>query len=416
MNLETLQDLWGLEKPLCENEKEKKSEKDDFPNTIYWSLSKALRQKFQVCAKDMEDLSGVESLTKNQTDRFKEKVTDMEERYHRTIRKWEDNNENLEEKVFDELEKKINDITTEFEKIFEEAQNFLEQKATDVTPTNTRGTEPARGQMRIDDSLKPKEMLLKSYKLEEFTTWEKQFTAYYDHNSKVLENQPRTVRRQLLDNCIESSLINALDTDPTLNEGTPITGNDSCLVKLKAIFLKDNPLFHRRYNFMKYEQEANQDFHTFWTNKLLKAKECELENINREDILLVELIRGVRDNKLRAEFLKQPNPTVENLVAIAQNWQTASVTGKAFGLEPIYVNKAKTTSNYKYKKNENWKKKHRVQYEKHPKKLCQGCGGTCTDRRKCPAREKKCYECERYGHLARVCRSRKSDCESEAEE
>ena len=182
--------------------------------------------------------------------------------------------------------------------------------------------------------------MLKSHKLEEYTTWEKQFNAYYDHNSKVLETQPNTVRRQLLDNCIESNLINALDTDPTINENTPITGNESCLTKLKAIFLKDNPLFHRRYNFMKYVQEPNQDFHTVWTSKLMKAKECDLENIDREAILLVELIRGVRDDKLRAEFLKQPNPTVKNLCAIAQNWQTASVTGKSFGLDSIHVNKA----------------------------------------------------------------------------
>ena len=92
----------------------------------------------------------------------------------------------------------------------------------------------------------------------------------------------------------------------------------------------------------------------------MKAKECDLENITREAILLVKLIRGVRDDKLRAEFLKQPNPTVENLVAIAQKWQTASVTGKAFGLDSIHVNKA-GISTYKSTKNKRWRSKHRNQ-------------------------------------------------------
>ena len=317
-----------------------------------------LERNFKSVTQMMEDLGQVESLTKNQTDRFKELVTVMKERYNRIITKWEENADSLDEKPFEETERKINDMTVEYEKICRSAQDFLDQRGTDALPRGA-GNDTARtqAQTRIDDSLKPKEMLLKSHKLEEFTTWEKQFKAYHDHNSKVLENQPNTVRRQLLDNCIESSLINALDTDPTVTEETPITGNDSCLVKLKAIFLKDNPLFHRRYNFMKYEQEVNQDFHSFWTNKLLKAKECELENITREDIFLVELIRGVQDDKLRAEFLKQPNPTVENLVAIAQNWQTASVTGKAFGLESIHVNKA-GVSTYKSAKQERWRSQH----------------------------------------------------------
>ena len=384
-----------------------------------------LDRNFKAVTKTMTDLQQVETMTKNQTDRFKAQVAEMEKRYHRTIEKWEDNNENLEDKTFEELEAKITAISTEFDNTFALAQDFLDQKGTDAIPRNAgndnRGNNNAQTQVqtRIDDSLKPKDILLKSHKLEEYTTWEKQFNAYHDHNSKVLETQPNTVRRQLLDNCIESSLINALDTDPTVTENTPITGNDSCLSKLKAIFLKDNPLFHRRHNFMIYVQEPNQDFHTFWTNKLMKAKECDLENINREAILLGELIRGVRDDKLRAEFLKQPNPTVDNLVAIAQNWQTASVTGKAFGLDSIHVNKA-GISTYKSTKNERWRTKHRNQTsqienrtrsysrERDPstKRTCQGCGGNCTDRKKCPARDMKCFECNIVGHLGRVCRSR----------
>ena len=49
------------------------------------AFQRHLDRNFKSVQKDMEDLSGVESLTKNQTDRFKEKVTDMEERYHRVM-------------------------------------------------------------------------------------------------------------------------------------------------------------------------------------------------------------------------------------------------------------------------------------------------------------------------------------------
>lgn len=35
---------------------------------------------------------------------------------------------------------------------------------------------------------------------------------------------------------------------------------------------------------------------------------------------------------------------------------------------------------------------------------CLGCGGTCRDRRNCPAANQKCHSCGLTGHWARVCR------------
>ena len=58
-----------------------------------------LDRDFKAVTKTMNDLQQVETMTKNQTDRFKKQVTEMEERYHRTIKRWEDNNVDLEDKV-----------------------------------------------------------------------------------------------------------------------------------------------------------------------------------------------------------------------------------------------------------------------------------------------------------------------------
>ena len=64
-----------------------------------------LERNFKSVTQMMEDLGQVESLTKNQTDRFKELVTVMKERYNRIITKWEENADSLDEKPFDETEK-----------------------------------------------------------------------------------------------------------------------------------------------------------------------------------------------------------------------------------------------------------------------------------------------------------------------
>ena len=36
---------------------------------------------------------------------------------------------------------------------------------------------------------------------------------------------------------------------------------------------------------------------------------------------------------------------------------------------------------------------------------CQGCGGSCTDRRQCIAKGKTCFKCKRLDHFSSVCRS-----------
>ena len=43
---------------------------------------------------------------------------------------------------------------------------------------------------------------------------------------------------------------------------------------------------------------------------------------------MLELILGVRDPKLREEFLKQKEPTLTQLIQIAGRWQTASHVSK----------------------------------------------------------------------------------------
>ena len=67
--------------------------------------------------------------------------------------------------------------------------------------------------------------------------------------------------------------------------------------------------------------------------------------------MLLELIRGVRDNKLKEEFLKQKEPNLAQLVQIAERWQTASHVAKNMGMNTVNVQK---TSNYKAGKNAKW--------------------------------------------------------------
>jgi hypothetical protein len=51
--------------------------------------------------------------------------------------------------------------------------------------------------------------------------------------------------------------------------------------------------------------EPEKSFTIWWSKKKATATECQLETSKRENVMLLELIRGVHDPKLREEFLRQ---------------------------------------------------------------------------------------------------------------
>ena len=78
--------------------------------------------------------------------------------------------------------------------------------------------------------------------------------------------------------------------------------------------------------------------------KTEKARECNLEAITAEDIRLLELIRGVHSFKLRQEFLRTKDPTLDGLLRIARNWQVAADVEKNMETISSSVDARKTSN------------------------------------------------------------------------
>ena len=286
----------------------------------------------------------------------------------------------------------------------------------------SEGTEPAQVQgaaatvntnqsPKIDEILKP-EKLLRSYTLEEFNVWSEKFEAYYDHNKKTLDKSI-VISRQILNNLMDSKLVNALKTEEGVKDDTPIRGDGGCLKKLKAIFLKESPLFVRRYNFLKHVQDAREPFGDWWVAKKSKARECELDKITQEDMMVLSLITGVHDPRLKEKFLRQENPTTETLVKIAESWQRAEQFSRDMG--PKGANISKT--GYQRGQEEKWNRDRRGGRSQTPgrrggpsserKPLCKTCGDSrCKGKKDCYAKDKNCKVCGKTGHFAKVCRDK----------
>ena len=324
--------------------------------------------------------------------------------FNRMEAAWDSMMNEIDDPTHTGLEKMFNNVDTYVSKTLKASKKIISEKSATTGPAAGAASTTMTGNVKIDDTLKPRQELLRSFTLEEANIWFDGFIAYFNHNEKVLARLTPLVHRQLLNNSLGAGLAAALQTDDTVKVDTPILGKDGCLSKLKAIFLEKNPLFLRRHRFQQCRQTQGETVAEWWIRKKAKARECELDKINMEDVLLLELIRGVRDPKLKEEFLKQKEPTLNQLIQIAERWQTASHVSKDMDEDSV---NARKTSNYKAGKADSWAKDAEERSRRsNPKDGCNYCGRSEKHgRADCPAKDKACSKCNKKGHFGIVCRS-----------
>ena len=160
----------------------------------------------------------------------------------------------------------------------------------------------------------------------------------------------------------------------------------------------------------------------WWWRKLDKARECDLQNITAEEIGMLELIRGIVNQALCREFLKQRDPTLDGLLQIAKNWQRATVVNK--NMESTVDSRKTSSSNYKKGKTNDWKEKAEnankssvknpeKSNDKNPndksggKMKCNRCRNPrCRSihfGKPCWATDKTCDGCGKKGHVKPAC-------------
>jgi hypothetical protein len=270
--------------------------------------------------------------------------------------------------------------------------------------------------------------------LEEASKWLKSFDSYLNWNEPIIRNKTPERLINLLESCLEASMVSKLHTDEAVRVGTSIQGPNGLLEILGKYFVDDYPLINRRHAFSTCKQARGELFKTWWETKLRKAKECDLEKMRGNDWLALELIRGVSDAMLQKKLLQEQEPTLQQLVRIAEQWQAADSAQTAFGTEATefvrqtcteeeleeteYIRKA---SNYKREINERWKSDRQQQDRRPPYERqqgdrrppppndrqqienrmsnidrCQGCGAQgerMHSRETCPAVDSECFKC-----------------------
>ena len=110
-------------------------------------------------------------MTKNQQTRLETYVTEMEEQVKRMNNSWLEVAQDVlaeDDKKFDEIDAENDEVKKEMKKARQSALELIDKRPSTNTDPNIGTTIRAT---KIDDTLKPKEILQRSMTLEEFNVW-----------------------------------------------------------------------------------------------------------------------------------------------------------------------------------------------------------------------------------------------------
>ena len=222
-----------------------------------------------------------------------------------------------DDNLYDELSNMVKVTSTKVDKCVERLNKILKEYDLGTGATLALTKSP-----KMDNSFKPS-TLPASSNLEEFYAWERSFLGHHQQNKTFLASTTPQLRQLFVTDLLDSKLQSALVTDTTVTEETPIVGTDaddenSILSWIKRHLLRHKPLFIRRYEYSNCRQKTREAFGDWWTRKLMRAKECDLDKVDVESIQITELICGITDQRLREDILRLKEPTLEDLVALGK--------------------------------------------------------------------------------------------------
>ena len=123
------------------------------------------------------------------------------------------------------------------------AVNDALDRARDEGTATQKGTSNSTGgnsTIKIDDILKTKELLSSDMNLEEADQWFDSYQAFISFNKRNMDKLEISVRRQLLNKCLDPKMVSALRTHKDITPTTEIDTPNGCLVVLRTIFLEKN--------------------------------------------------------------------------------------------------------------------------------------------------------------------------------
>lgn len=191
------------------------------------------------------------------------------------------------------------------------------------------------------------------------------------------------------------------------------TEYEQALNLLKRAYIKPQNKIMARHLLSTRSQTAGESINEFFDSLHQLAKECDFEAVDahthRQIRIRDAFINGLESASIRQRLLENDNITLQRSLELALSLhQAREHTNRLDYKEQLSavpkVNDGELSESKSSKESASVTKSG----QSTPKKYCYFCGGNYHNREKCPAKEAECYNCNKKGHFARVCRSRKS--------
>ncbi|KAL4720229.1 hypothetical protein ACJJTC_016674 [Scirpophaga incertulas] len=178
--------------------------------------------------------------------------------------------------------------------------------------------------------------------------------------------------------------------------------------------------YERHLFFETYQNEEN--FDKYLSALKIKSKSCDF-GLLKNSLILTQLIRGIKNNKMRENLLANPKLDLDNAISLCRAAETASrqaqqcTSGSSHAaggsvtpaLEELRTRSRATAASWSGRNQRSYGEP-RINTSTPQRKcysavdVCARCGRRHKFNEKCWARNETCYRCSRVGHFAKMCR------------
>ena len=261
--------------------------------------------------------------------------------------------------------------------------------------------------------LKPKE-LTRDFSATSLRSWQRSFQDYF--NTSNMQAASIEQQHAYLFSCFEDFLAIKLRPLVIDEEGdllplfSPHPYQRTCMHVIDEEFRLTYPLFVRRKEFLDIRQPRDMKFTDYAARLERLGLEASLETFTGDELMKSKFLSSCSDSKLLERFLREPIPSKDDLLRIAQQYQVGKVYDQAIRTDGSKVtsSKAQSQSGARPKSGKGQDKKGDDKKKKGP--TCLRCGRSkpqAGPHEKCPAAEADCKKCGKKGHFAQVCLTKK---------
>ncbi|GBP14486.1 Uncharacterized protein K02A2.6 [Eumeta japonica] len=164
--------------------------------------------------------------------------------------------------------------------------------------------------------------------------------------------------------------------------------------RFREYFAPKTNISFERYIFFKIEQNEDERFNEFLTRIKTQASKCEFDQLF-DEMLKDKIVFGIRSSQVREKLLTEDRLDLNKAITICKTSELASkqleeFEGKNRADKVLIV------------RNKNVKQEQNKYFD------CRRCG-TNYKSRECPAFNKPCTKCNKNGHFAKMCRTKKNN-------